>query len=360
MIIDVIFNDNGEFIRPFVIDDMSSIIWSDRFNVVGDFELVLPVTETYNSIVKPGVYLEIEESEKTMYIENVKLESSADGNKLTAVGRSLESILDRRILQDKVVLDGNLQKAILKLLDDNFIAPTIPERKVSNMRYVESSDKRIIELSIEQLELMAGTTVLENIEALCKAANIGYKIIRDINDFVFYLYVGTDRSYEQDTNPYVVFSKEFDNLSDSHYIHSIENYKNAVFVYANINETTSYTENIGNTSGLDRREIYVDASSLEKEVDGVVVSEDVFRQNMINAGKQELEQFKIDEMFEGTADAHRPYVYGEDFFMGDIVQIADDFGNEGIVRVSELIISHNIEGSSMYPTFETLQKEEVI
>ena len=52
----------------------------------------------------------------------------------------------------------------------------------------------------------------------------------------------------------------------------------------------------------------------------------------------------------------RLFKYGEDFFIGDIVQIANEYGNEGSAYISELVISNSEEGLSIYPTFKTISK----
>ena len=43
-------------------------------------------------------------------------------------------------------------------------------------------------------------------------------------------------------------------------------------------------------------------------------------------------------------------------FIGDIVQIANEYGNEGSAYISELVISNSEEGLSIYPTFKTISK----
>ena len=60
--------------------------------------------------------------------------------------------------------------------------------------------------------------------------------------------------------------------------------------------------------------------------------------------------------FEGEVEVTRLFKYGEDFFIGDIVQIANEYGNEGSAYISELVISNSEEGLSIYPTFKTISK----
>ena len=61
-------------------------------------------------------------------------------------------------------------------------------------------------------------------------------------------------------------------------------------------------------------------------------------------------------LLEGEVEVTRLFKYGEDFFIGDIVQIANEYGNEGSAYISELVISNSEEGLSIYPTFKTISK----
>lgn len=62
--------------------------------------------------------------------------------------------------------------------------------------------------------------------------------------------------------------------------------------------------------------------------------------------------------FEGEVEVTRLFKYGEDFFIGDIVQIANEYGNEGSAYISELIISRSKDEQSIYPTFKTISEKE--
>lgn len=49
--------------------------------------------------------------------------------------------------------------------------------------------------------------------------------------------------------------------------------------------------------------------------------------------------------------------YGEDFFNGDIVQIANEYGHETQARILEIVQSEDENGFSVYPTFKTITQE---
>ena len=79
---------------------------------------------------------------------------------------------------------------------------------------------------------------------------------------------------------------------------------------------------------------------------------------MRSKGLKTLADHSITTAFEGEVEATKLFKYGEDFYIGDIVQIANEYGNEGSAYISELIISRNKEGFSVYPTFKTISKKE--
>ena len=115
------------------------------------------------------------------------------------------------------ILTGNLQDAIQTLLNEIVISPTIVDRKISNFIFKKSTDSKITALTIDAQ--YTGDNLYTVINKLCDANNIGFKVtLNNTNQFVFELYVGADRSYDQDLNPYVVFSPKFDNIITSSYL----------------------------------------------------------------------------------------------------------------------------------------------
>lgn len=62
--------------------------------------------------------------------------------------------------------------------------------------------------------------------------------------------------------------------------------------------------------------------------------------------------------FEGEVNATSGFVYGKDFFLGDMVQVANEYGMEGPSLVSEMVWSQDEEGFSCYPTFIAQNDQE--
>lgn len=369
IILDTNFNAIG------VIDKYISFIWTDRYDTYGDFEIYMDASPENLELFKENYYLYLNESEHVMIIENIQIDTDTEeGDHMTVTGRSLESILTRRIVWNKTTLSGNFQTAIENLLNENIISPSITNRKISNFIFSSSADTLITSLTTEGEFL--GEDLYDVISTLCYVNDIGFKItLNSSNQFVFRLYSGVDRSYSQETNPYIVFSPKFENLIDTNYIQSNQNLKTITRIRGEQDVENTITDDEGNSTttysvkevyttksisdgegvGLNRREIYTDASyiSSQKE-DGTYMSDSEFINMLKEEGTTMLSGYTYAKAFDGQIDASGLFVYGKDFFMGDIVQVANEFGKESKSRVIELIHSQDQNGYSVYPTFSAI------
>lgn len=353
-----------------VLDSYNSLIWTDRYSEYGDFEIYTAMEEELLSYVKQEFYVSRPDSEHAMIIEKIEIDTDAeDGPVITITGRSLESILDRRIVWDKTSLSGSFQDGIEKLLNENIISPSNESRKISNFKMVKSTDPLITDLTIEAQ--YKGDNLYEVISKLCSERSIGFKVVlSNENEFIFSLYAGTDRSYDQTENPYVVFSPNYDNLTSSNYIESKSSMKNVTLVSAEDSDNRPEEEGaeapiiettVGNVSGISRREIFTDYGSISRTVqDGD--SEKTLSDSEINAmlrqkGKETLSENSEILSFEGEAETSTMFKYGEDFMIGDVVQVEDSYGHESKARVVELVLSDATDGFSIYPTFSAISEE---
>lgn len=345
----------------YILDSYKSLIWTDRFNIRGDFELVIPISEEVLRYVREDYYLWIKESEHCMIVELIRInQNNEDGNELIITGRSLEFILDRRIVWTQRILTGNFQEAIRDLLNEAIISPEIPGRKIDNFIFEMSDDPKITALKIDTQ--FTGDNLYTVVESLCTQNKIGFKIILNAsNQFVFSLYAGKDRSYAQTENPYVVFSPTFENILNSNYYSSKVNLRTVTLVAGEgegIDRRTSVVV-ASEDSGLNRRELFTDARDISSNVEDGTLDDAEYIALLDSRGNEKLAEHKALTAFEGEVEAYRLFKYGEDFNIGDIVQIANEYGHEGSAYISELIISQSDEGLSIYPTFQSINEGEV-
>jgi hypothetical protein len=257
----------------------------------------------------------------------------------------------------QTILTGNLQNGIKKLLDENIISPTDTSRKISNFIFETSTDPVITALTVEAQ--FTGDSLYTAIKNICDSKNIGFKItLNESNQFVFKLYAGIDRSYDQIVHPYVEFTPDFENLVNSNYIETKKALRTVTLVAGEgegaARKTISVSAPGGAGTGLSRREMFTDARDVSSSIDGGTLTTDQYNAQLAQRGSEDLAKNVIVKTFESETETTRMYKYGEDFFMGDIVQVADSFGNESKSRVTELVFSQSTSGFDVVPTFTTV------
>lgn len=356
---------NTEFEQVALIDVFESFIWTDRYRETGDFEIYAPVESIPLGYIKKDYYLWSKNSDHAMIIESITIESDVEsGPHVTVKGRSLESLLSRRIVWNKTTItEGTtIQNGLLTLFNQNIISPALSIRAIPNFIFDVSTDEKITSLIFDEEIDYFGEDLYSITKALCDEHEIGFKItLSDDNKFIFKLYAGEDRSYEQTENPYVVFSPKYGNLLNSNYIESFESWKNVTLVAGDeegTGESATRAQRIVSindsdaTSYISRREAFTNASGINSNTENHMTH---LKQKGIDTL---MENCRV-EAFEGEQDlTHRMFMYGEDYFMGDIVQVANEYGQEGRAYVSEFILSCDESGTTMYPTFKSILKGE--
>ena len=343
-----------------IVDVYESFIWTDRYYEYGDFELFTSMTDTILNYIRQDYYLQSRESEHVMVIEKIRINSdSENGNHITITGRSLESILDRRIVWGQKTITGNLQNGIRTLLNENVISPADNTRKIGNFIFEASTDPAITSLKIDAQ--YTGDNLYDVINKICSERNIGFKVTLNNNkQFVFKLYAGTDRSYDQSVNPYVIFSPKFENIINSNYVESKSALKTVTLVGGEGEGSARKYTTVGGGNGLNRRELFTDARDISSDVgDGVVLSDAEYTAQLQQRGKEKLAENTDVTSFEGQVETTVMFRYGEDFFNGDVVQIANEYGHETKARIVEIVMSEDEDGNSVYPTFKTIEQEAV-
>lgn len=348
-----VLNTNLEAVA--VLDVYESFIWTDRYYEYGDFELYTMMSSDILSVLKEDYYIRNRDSEHVMIIEDIRIQSDIErGTHITVTGRSLESILNRRIIWGQKTISGNLQNGIETLLNECIIKPSNSDRKIENFIFEKTDDPNITGLKIEAQ--YTGDNLYTVIQTICSKYNIGFKItLNDNNQFVFKLYAGADRSYDQVANPYVVFSPNFENILNSNYLESKSALKNVTLVGGEGEGSARRYATVGSAKGLNRRELFTDARDISSQVqNGVTLTANEYNAQLQQRGSEKLAENTEVMSFEGEAETTVMYKYGIDFFNGDIVQFANEYGHEGKARILEIIMSEDESGASVYPTFSTI------
>jgi hypothetical protein len=178
----------------------------------------------------------------------------------------------------------------------------------------------------------------------------------------YIVYMGVDRSSgNADGYDPIVFSKEYDNLTNSDYQYVTATEKNAALI-GGAGEGTErfYSLVAGWQSDIERREMWVDASSVNRTYKDdndaeQTYPDDEYRAMLDAQGKQNLQTQQAAETFNGAIDiTNSQWKYNEDFALGDIVTIQNnDIDKYVNVRLLEVLEVQDANGYSIEATTQT-------
>ncbi len=377
---------DNELNKKYIIDTYSSAIWAKRYNDLGDCELVISASIENFRKIKECKYIARNDDDMVCKIKKVELQTDEEnGDQLILTGKDITDILNQRIVIKQTNFNGLVEDYIRTLINDSIINPTNSDRKIKN--FALANKKGFSETIREQVTY---DNVGEKIQELCKQYGWGYKVTVNNGNFVFALYKGNDISQ------YITFSHNYDNISTTDYSKDDSNIKNVALVAGEGEGVARKTVTIGNGSGIDRHELYVDARNISSEIDydelitnypngtekvinnviyyqvngtniatltkndageitNVQLCNNIYMENLKNTGYEKMSAYTSITSFFGEIIVGMSYKYKEDYNLGDIVNIVNEYGISINVRISEIIENQDDNGYTMEPTFENIE-----
>lgn len=343
--------------REEVVDDFESLIWTERFSKLGDFQIQTRPTVAARTLFTEGTRLAMNKSLRVMEVETITDEINDDGKKvLTIKGRSIE-----KILMDRTAAPSRTGGAVWNLNGP----PATVARKIFHdicvMGILDTND--IIDFIHEGLILPASTIaeppdpitlalppkdVFTAISDIAEAWGLGFRILRnyDLSELYFDVYTGSNRTTNQTVLNPVIFAPELDNLQNTSELRTSEDYKNVAYVYAQNGFLEVFAQNVDpDISSLDRRVLTVDATS-----DITLPAGPDLDSAMLQRGREELAQHMPLQAFDGEIRQDSQYEYERDYYLGDVVEQRNTTGVANQMRVTEQIFVHDKEGERAYPT----------
>ena len=341
--------------RERVIDRFESLIWTERFNSYGDFELVIRSTLESRSLLTAGTRLALNKSYRVMTIETVEDQVDSDGKAtLTVKGNSLESLLEDRTLMTTGAGGPNwsdnappadLARAmfhdicVLGTVSPKDVIPFIHEGTIMpDDTITEPVDPIPVDLEPDSL--------YKGIQDLCEGWTLGFRILRnfDASQLYFDVYAGNDRTSGQTILDPVIFAPNLDNLQNTRKLDTIESAKNVAYVFSPAGFLEVYPRDAdGDVEGLERRVLMVKADDVTTDTPDYL---NVLKQR----GEAELAKNRAFTAFDGEINQNSQYKYGRDYILGDLVEMRDVDGVSNQMRVSEQIFVQDREGEREYPT----------
>ena len=310
-ILDKNFNLLGE------IDDFESLIFIRRFFKVGEFELRINVNKSHTEkLIENNLIVLGDSLNKVgiiMHRENTYDEMGEPTDTLLIKGPTLKGLCNRRLIVPPVnkayeSCEGS-QEAIMKyFVDRNMVNPDDLGRKIENVIIAENLDRGQQDKWRSRFEVLA-----DKLTEIGEYSNLGWDIILDYENqkFVFDVLEGRDLTADQDILPPVIFSIDFNNITNRHFINSILNHKNVAYAGGQGEEENRLIQQIGNVTGFERIETFLDCSSAED------VSE------LLVEGNRRLKELDKIINFEVNILPYGSFNYEKDYDLGDIVTIQD-------------------------------------
>jgi hypothetical protein len=355
-----------------LVEGYDSLIWTERFNTVGDFQITAGDTSRLMNELPEGTIVSIRESNIAMITETHQIDRPKNqAEVLTIKGRSFESILARRIaisalaagitewavnvktpsdaayfIMNQICVEGILDEAdifppeiVQFLTPDDYLTGTGPTRQFS----IPKGQLLAAVLQLLQAEAKEDVSTTPDTPAVVQH---GIRAIRPDSAGTaigIEIYTGTDRSAT------VYFDGTRTLLDDGKYLFSKVGSATTAYI---LGSTTAakLDKTVVEPTGLDRRVILVDATTSGMSDEIALQAE----------GELALSQAKETAIFDGSINQDlSPYVYGVDYGLGDTVKLVGDYGLDERARVTEFIRSEDKTGVKAYPTLVTVIDEEI-
>lgn len=322
-----------------IIDDFSSLVWNRKYYECGNFTLQTKISEFNN--IKVAKYLFCKDFVETGKIEAINIRESE--HIVETSGRFLESILANRVI--------DITKRFKNKITEDIVRSLITDLAISNT--TRKIDKLILGtrqgLGTSRTMQMTGDVLLDKVYELCKEDELSIRVRYDFDNdkLIAEVWQGLDRRDSQNVNNWAIFSKNFENVTDTQFNIDETKYRNFAYVEGELTDSEGNKTRTGTTvdrikTGEERLELYVDARDLQKDEETTDLE---YMQMLKERGIEKLnENNKVEEAL-FSIDPYSNLVYKKDFDLGDLVIYKNDelgFNIENrIVGISEVYENGN-------------------
>lgn len=347
-------DDNGTFDALGEINQFKSLMWPDKFNGYSTFELNAPLTPENKNLIKEGNIVWCG-GDNACIIEIIQSDTDENGQKTYKVkGRSLEMLLTTRIIWGTYsCVSKHSSTAMYEIVNANCVNPSNALRKIP---FLECAEDGLLGKIISFQK--TGGEVYDSLLSIATEADLGFSVLFRPGEkkLIFKVIQGIDRTtalQSGEGSNLVVFSTDLEDILSSSYYINCQDKKSVAYV-AGEGEGTERKRIISGddtSSGLSRRELYIDARDLQSEIshdDGTTttISEDEYIGMLNDRGNEKLAEHIVTESFEAKMRVigDIQYQYNVDYFKGDKVLIQDtDLGIQIVATISEIDENHDDE-----------------
>lgn len=343
---------NVDYSRMTIVDQFISMVWTERYDDVGEFELIYSEEHYPDNIVKLGRALGNSKSNVIMLVEQIhRTFSEGETAQVKIKGRSLQSLLMRRsifvgLANPNLKLVGTTGQILKAATEKCFVTGKtyFPSDAIDGFSVIDDT------LSVQRkvAELKPGE-LLERIKPLMPMKGIGFEVFPKTSTpgYICRFYHGAYRPH--------ILSSDFDSFKGEETLSQNVDFKNIAYVWSG-DQTKFVTATYGTSvylEGISRRIITIEASDIRAED---YTSGDDFREALYLRGYTELYHLQPKNVFSAEI-ADNVLSYIDDYNLGDILKYRGRDGEILEVRVTENIWTVDVDGFKSYPTVTTRDAE---
>jgi hypothetical protein len=347
------------------VDNYKSLQVKENWTGLGNFELHIPIgSVNAEAIEENNIFMALGNTRLNGIIEYISLEKDEQGKQNYVLkGSTLDGITKRRYTEPPIgkaydTIKGTADQIMAQLITNHIINPTNKLRKIDNVRLGNVpgiGEVMTWESRYKKLD--------EELESIAKSANVGWWVEIDVDTrtWVINFKGAEDHSINQSNFPPLIFSQEYENVTDETYTDSILEYKNFGVVLGEGEGAERLTVYVGDDSaqGLERYEIALDARDIQSEddttLDAGIDDEELTeeeqaklieetKKKLKERGNTKLKDYDRQESFAATLYPHSRYKYGKDYELGYRVTTQNKDWNRQ-VHPTITSVTHVVEAS---------------
>ena len=291
------------------IDDYESLTFTRKYYTFGEFEIEINADKNNTAELQKNRIIQVDKDPRKIGIIKVIDRESEDVDVIKVLGYTLDFLFRDRIIlpvgssaYDSITGPG--ETVIKHYIANCITSPIDPDRVMAFFNLIADG--------------AAGSTGEYNsrydnlstkIGEIRKRKEMGVEVTLNLTTKKFEIdtYEGEDHT-SGTANP-VIFSTDYDNLIEQKYYISDVDEKTFAYVGGEGEGASRLLDTAGTGTGINRKEMFVDTylplSSLEE------------------AGETELSQNREIETFEGQTINRKPFIYEQDFDLGDVVTVTN-------------------------------------
>lgn len=340
-----IISPNFEFLGE--IDDYESLQFIRRFYKVGEFELHININKNNTEkLVKNNLILLGTSFNKIgiiMHRENEVDENGESTDTLIIKGPTLKGIMSRRLIVPLTngngydSQNGSIETIMKAFVNNNVVNPTDTNRKIPQVVVAADQKRGKQDAWRSRFEVLS-----DKLTEIGEYSQLGWDVIFDVDNkkWIFDVTQGRNLTVAQELLPPVIFSTDFDNIKNQHFIQSLLNCFNVGYAGGSGDEENRLIQQVGSTIGLERIETFLDCSQAADVTE------------LITQGAQKLNELKEVQTFEFQIIPDNSFIYEKDYDLGDIVTAQSrKWGITMDCQIVELKEIYEAAGNSLEATF---------